>query len=69
MFWLSADFSGGFWLKGKLRKSFDIIVSTKSMFFLILIFLGRGLQPPRLGALLTLYVLNRGLELISECVS
>jgi len=33
MLWLSADFSGWFRLNGKLRKSIDIIVSTKSVFF------------------------------------
>jgi hypothetical protein len=34
MYWLSADFSGGFRLKGKSRKRFGII-STKPVFFLI----------------------------------
>jgi hypothetical protein len=33
MYWSSADFSGGFRLKGKSRKTFDTIISTKSVFF------------------------------------
>jgi len=37
----SADFSGWFLLKGKSRKTFDIIVSTQ-LFFLISIFFGGG---------------------------
>jgi hypothetical protein len=34
MYWSSADSIGLFRLKGKSRKTFDIIISTKCVFFL-----------------------------------
>jgi hypothetical protein len=33
MYKSSANFSGWFWLKGKSCKTFDILISTKSVFF------------------------------------
>jgi hypothetical protein len=48
MYWSSTDFSGWFRLKGKSRKTFDIIISTNFFFFLHFGFGGFwwGLQPP-----------------------
>jgi hypothetical protein len=51
MYWSSADFSGWFRLRGKSRQNFDIIISTKSVFFKFRFwgFEGAAARQPPLG--------------------
>jgi hypothetical protein len=63
MYYSSADLCGGFRLKGKSRKTFDFVISAKSVFFLISVLrgFGRGAtarQPPHPGAPLLKLVFN-----------
>jgi hypothetical protein len=56
MYLSSADFCGWFLLKGKSRKTFEIIISTKWAFQISVLGgsgAAAGQQPPRLGAPLT----------------